>query len=164
MVGREPLCVCTAPGASPASSSASEKPVGSFTPLAPAQSGHRSTFRISSPKISVRWTLASFCLQMPHNIIWLLLYRLARGFRQGVVALDEFPRYWARFAVADDPSVDLYDRHQLGPGTRQETFIRVEQIVASQVRLADAQARVGGNTHDDPASDAVERASRKRRG
>src|SRR5436190_19383763 len=164
MGGREPVWVCTAPGASPASSSPSENPVGSFTPLVLAQSSQRSTFRISSPKISVRCTLATFCLQMPHNIFRLLLYRLPRGFRQGVVALDEFPRNGAGFAVSNDPSVYLYDRHQLGTRASQKTFIRIEQIVARQVRFTDAQARVGGNIHDHPAGDAVERASGERRG
>ena len=54
---------------SPSSRSASEKPVGSLTPLVLAHSSHRSTFCILSPAIWVRCTVASFSLQMQHNII-----------------------------------------------------------------------------------------------
>src|SRR5581483_12520310 len=90
---------------SPSSRSAREKPVGSFTPFVFAHSSQRSTFCILSPAIWVKCTVASRSLQMQHNII-LLVYRLARGFRQGMVLPHQLLRQLARFAVADHPAVD----------------------------------------------------------
>src|SRR5437762_7162342 len=43
------------------------------------------TFCILSPAIWVKCTVASFSLQMQHNINSLLVYRLAGHFRQGMV-------------------------------------------------------------------------------
>ena len=47
---------------------ANEKPVGSFTPWPFAQSSHKSSLLNVSPKVWVRWTVASFLPHKPHFI------------------------------------------------------------------------------------------------
>ena len=83
--------------------------------------------------------------------------RLARNFRQCVVFLGELPRERAGLAAADDAAVNLDHRHDFRAGAGQETFVRVEQIVARQVRLGNFHTELLREFHHRAARDAVKR-------
>lgn len=81
-----------------------------------------------------------------------------------MVLLNEPPEHGAGFARPNDPPIDLYHRNDFGPGSRQEAFIRVEQIITRQVRFRHCQAGFFCKVDDGLAGDAVEGAGGKRRG
>src|SRR6266542_6002493 len=75
------------------------------------------------------------------------LYRLTGNFRQGVVFVHQPAGDRARLARADDAPVNLHDRNQFRAGTGQKTLVRIEYIVARQVRLGDAQTLLARQLH-----------------
>ena len=122
-----PACSISCEAPSPSSRSARENPVGSLTPLVLAHSSHRSTFCILSPAIWVRCTVASFSLQMQHNIISLLVYRLAGHFSQGAVLRHQVLASTGPGLPAPMTRPSIFTTGTFGPGAGQETLVGVEQ-------------------------------------
>ena len=83
--------------------------------------------------------------------------RLAGDFRQGVIFLGKLPCELAGLATADHAAVNLDNGHDFRAGSGQETFIRIEQIVARQVRLRNFDARLLREFHHRAARNAVKR-------
>ncbi len=80
-----------------------------------------------------------------------------------MVILLQPARDGSRLARADDPAVNLHHRNQFRARAGQETFVRVEQIVARQVRLGHLQAGFLRQLNHRLPRDAVKRARRERR-
>jgi len=134
-----------------------------FTPLALAQSSHKSSFCILVPYDlgQMHCRRLFFAIGAQHNTI---VYRLTGDFRQGVGNSSSSRRVTRPgLPVADDPPVNFHHRHDFRACARQKTFVRVEQIVTRQVGSDTFKPDSSASSIHRPPCDAVERARRKRR-
>ena len=59
-----------------------------------------------------------------------------------MIPLLQFSRAISRRPASDHPAIHFDHRHHYSAGARQETFVRVENVVTGQIRFGDPQAKL----------------------